>query len=301
MVKKRSNLFILIGLGLIWSTFAIFTKIPAEVLPPYFVAFSRLAIGGALIYIFVLFKEKKVFLPKNFRHYAIVGFFNSALPFSLFAIAAKPLDSGIVAILDGTVPMFEVLISILVLRKHVDQNALIGVFFGFVGVVATSFGDGIDLNSLRQNIAFIIAILIACSSYAGASIYINRRCQHVEPLVMACGSVIFAALILSPSLWFCDFTAITSKAALSLMALGVFCTGIAYIYYFKITAEEGSRFAVSVVLLIPVFGAIFGSLFLGETITINKIIGCTMILVSMKFILNLSRKDFFKSKTAHIV
>lgn len=301
MIKKRSNLLVLVFLGLVWSTFAIFTKIPAEVLSPFFVAFSRLFIGGVLIYVFTLFRGKKVFVPKNFRHYAIVGFFNSALPFTLFALAAKPLDSGIVAILDGTVPMFEVLLSIFILRNHVDKNAMIGVVFGIVGVVITSFGDGINFANLWQNILFIIAILIACASYAGASLYINAKCKHIEPILMACGSVIAAALILSPSLFFCDFSAISFKAGASLLALGLFCTGIAYIFYFKLTVEEGSRFAVSVVLLIPVFGAIFGTIFMGEVLTVNKIIGCLTILVSMKFILNLSHKNFFKSNTTHIV
>lgn len=301
MIKKRSNLYILIGLGVVWSTFAIFTKIPAEVLPPFFVAFARLAIGGLLIYVFTLYRGKKVFIAKNFRNYAITGFFNSALPFSLFAIAAKPLDSGIVAILDGAVPMFEVLLSIFILRQHVDRNAIIGVIFGIVGVAITSMGDGINFNYLWDNIFYLIAILIACASYAGASLYINAKCRHIESIVLACGSVVAAALILSPSIFFTDFSAISLKAGSSLAALGILCTGIAYIFYFKITTEEGSRFAVSVVLLIPVFGAIFGTIFMGEILTINKIIGCLTVLISMKFILNLSHKNFFKTKSAPIV
>jgi len=300
-MKKRSNLYILIGLGVIWSSFAIFTKIPAEVLPPFFVAFARLAIGGLLIYIFTLIRGKKVFIKKNFRNYAITGFFNSALPFSLFAIAAKPLDSGIVAILDGAVPMFEVLLSIFILRSVVDKNAFIGVGFGIIGVIITSFGDGINFTNLWNNIFYVIAILIACASYAGASLYINTKCKHIEPIVLACGSVICAALILSPSIFITDFSVIDFRSGSSLAALGILCTGIAYIFYFKITAEEGSRFAVSVVLLIPVFGAIFGTLFMNEVLTLNKIIGCLTILISMKFILNLSHKNFFKTKSAPIV
>jgi drug/metabolite transporter (DMT)-like permease len=88
---------------------------------------------------------------------------------------------------------------------------------------------------------------------------------------------------------------------MSLFGLGFFCTGIAYILYFKLAAEEGSRTTVSVVLLIPFFGTLIGVFFAGETLTINKIIGCLMILTSMKFILNLSRKNFFKSREAHIL
>jgi drug/metabolite transporter (DMT)-like permease len=67
--------------------------------------------------------------------------------------------------------------------------------------------------------------------------------------------------------------------------------------FFKLITEEGPRTAVSVVLLIPIFGTIFGAMFLDEVVTINKIIGCATILMSMKFILNLSKQNFFKSKT----
>jgi drug/metabolite transporter (DMT)-like permease len=300
-VTKNSNLLILILLGLIWSTFAIFTKIPALVLSPFFVTFSRLFIGGIFLFLFAAFKKKKIFYKANLKHYALIGFFNSALPFTLFAIAAKPLDSGIIAILDGTVPMFEVIFSIFILKNIVEKSAIWGVVFGIIGVIATAFGDGINLQNLQENSLFVIIILCATASYAAASLYINAKCKHIEGLKLACGSVFFAALFLSPSLFFTDFSLIDSKIALSLIGLGLLCTGIAYVFYFKLTTEESPRFAVSVVLLIPVFGAIWGSLFMGEVLSVNKIIGCITILISMKFILNLSPKNFFKAKTPHVV
>lgn len=293
-MKKNSNLFILIFIGIIWSSFAIFTKISSANLSPYFSTFCRLALGGSFLYAWCLITKKKVFIAHNFKHYAIVGFFNSAAPFTLFALASRTLDSGIAAILDGAVPMFEVLISIFILRRLVDRSAILGVIFGIIGVVATSY-DGIQSVDLSTNaILSIIGILVATASYAGASLYSSANCKHIDPIVVAAGSVIGAAIISSPSIFLADFSVIDQKTIFALLGLGLLCTGITYGFYFKLIAEEGSRTAVSVVLLIPIFGAIFGWMFMDETFSAGKIIGCITILVSMKFILNLSHKNFFK-------
>lgn len=300
-MHKNSNLFVLVFLGIIWSSFAFFTKVSAENLSPFFVAFSRLALGGVLLYVIALYQRKEIFVARNFKYYAIVGFFNSAFPFVLFALSARALDSGIVAILDGTVPMFEVLISIFFLKKFVDKNSIIGVIFGIVGVIITSFGGGENVDITWSHVASVVAILIATFSYAGASLYINAKCKTIDPMTMATGSVLFAAVFLSPSVYLVNFNLITFEEASALFGLGTLCTGIAYAFYFKLMAEEGARTAVSVVLLIPVFGTLIGAVFLGEPITISKIIGCITILVSMKYILNLSRQNFFKSKNAPVV
>jgi len=300
-MNKNSNLVILIFLGLIWSTFAIFTKISAGVVSPFFIAFSRLFIGSIMLCVVIIFQRKKFHFVKNYRQYLITGFFNSALPFVLFAAAAKHLDSGIVAVLDGTIPMFEVMISIFILRHKADRNAIIGVICGMIGVLAISYQGGMNLEMAPVRIFSIIGILIACISYAGASIYINLKCKNIDSMSLACGSLSFAALMLLPSIFFVDYALIDLRITLSLLGLGILCTGIAYIFYFKLAAEESARVVVSVVLLIPFFGTIIGAVFAHEPITLNKIIGCLAILVSMKFILNLSRKNFFKSKEPHVL
>lgn len=300
-MNKNSNLLVLLFLGMIWSSFAIFTKISAEDLSPYFVAFARLVLGGALLYSICLIQRKKIFIVKNFKYYAVAGFFNSAFPFTLFAIASREVDSGIAAILDGVVPMFEVLISIFFLKRFVGKSAIWGVIFGIVGIVITYFDGNLATDITWSYSLAVLAILAATASYAGASLYLNAKCKNIESMTMAAGSVLFAALMLSPSLFFADFSVIDTKVVSSLFGLGLLCTGIAYVFYFKLIVEEGPRTAVSVVLLIPVFGTIFGAMFLDEVITLNKIIGCVTILASMKFILNLSKQNFFKSKNAPVV
>jgi drug/metabolite transporter (DMT)-like permease len=290
---KNSNLRILIVLGIIWSSFAIFTKFAAEEFSPFFIAFSRLAIGGVILIFICLIKKKKIHLGTNLKKYTIVGFFNSAFPFTLFAMSAKNLDSGIVAILDGTVPMFEVLITMFFFKNYVNKSAILGIIFGIIGIIFISYESVVEVDI--GNLVPVIAILIATASYAVASLYINANCKNIDPLANAAGSVLVASIMLLPSLFFTDLSLINMKSGLSLLGLGTLCTGIAYVFYFKLVAEEGPRTAVSVVLLIPIFGMIYGAIFVGETITLTKIIGCVTILISMKFILNLSLKHFTKS------
>lgn len=298
-MTKNSNLGILFALGLIWSSFAVFTKIAATNLSPFFVTFSRLLLGGSLLYGVCFVQKVPIFIKNNFKHYLIVGFFNSALPFTLFALSSRHVDSAIAAILDGTVPMFEVLISIIVLKRFVDKSSILGVIFGALGIIVTYFDSLINTEFGWSYSFSVLAILIATSSYAAASLYLNEKCKEIDPMAIAAGSVFCAMMMLSPSLLFTDLSAINLKVFSSLLGLGILCTGFAYILYFRLIQEEGPRIAVSVVLLIPIFGTIFGGIFLGETITLNKIIGCLMILISMKFILNLSKQNFFKSKHPH--
>jgi len=195
------------------------------------------------------------------------------------------------------VPMFEVFISIFFLKQYVSKNSILGIILGMIGIAVTSYNGNSKLDIDLERVMAIMAILVATTSYAATSLYINAKCKNIEPMILATGSVIAAALVLSPSLLFTDFSTINSKVINSLLGLGFLCTGIAYAFYFKLLAEEGARTAVSIVLLIPVFGTIFGTIFLNEILTFNKIIGCVAILASIKFILNLSHQNLFKIKT----
>lgn len=293
-MNKNSNIIVLIVLGVIWSSFALFTKICAEVLNPFFISFARLLLAWLMLFGLCLLQKKQFLIRDNFRYYAVIGFFNSALPFTLFAFAAQKLDSGVVAILDGTVSMFELLISIFFLRRKVNKITICGVILGIFGIAMTYLNKGFTIKFDMLHAISVTAILCATFSFAVASIYLNEKCKNIDAVIMATGSVFFAFLMLSPILFFTDFSVINQRISLAMLGLGLICTGGAYILYFKLLTEESARVAVSVALIIPILGVIFGALFLGEELTITKILGSIAILASVKFVLNISWKNFQK-------
>jgi len=288
-MKKNRSLILLIILSLVWSSFALFTKITALVLSPFVVVFFRLIIGGAFLYLICLKQKKKIHYRKNFKHYAVIGLLNSAVPFTLFAFTARHLNSGILTILEGTIPMFEVIIAILVLKKTVNNKVILGVVLGIFGVIVTAMNHDDNFTVSINYILSVLGVLLATICFAISSVYIEKTCKKTDPIVNATGSVVVATFFMSPILFFADLSAIADlKILLSLIALGILCTGISYVIYFKLIVEEGPRFAVTYSLLVPIFGVILGALFLSENITLNHIIGSILIIISIKFITNLS-------------
>jgi drug/metabolite transporter (DMT)-like permease len=126
----------------------------------------------------------------------------------------------------------------------------------------------------------IAACLLATLCYGFAANYTKRALQGVSPIAVAAGSQSAAALALAlPALWAWPAQAPGGGAWAALAVLALLCTGIAYLMYFRLIARLGPSRAISVTFLIPVFGVLWGALFLGEAISGAMVAGCAVILV----------------------
>ena len=112
----------------------------------------------------------------------------------------------------------------------------------------------------------IAAALGAACCYAIASTYAKSVAQ-VEPFANAHGSMWAATLLVFPLLPFAPVAGMPDIGiAGAVMALGIVCSGIAYLLYFRLVNDLGPAPALTVTFLIPVFGVLWGHLFLDETI-----------------------------------
>ena len=275
------NMLRLVALAAIWGGSFLFMRIAAPVLGPavlieYRVLFAALFLAGVAWFLRLRGKGAPLELRRHWKHYLILGFFNSALPFLLFAYAARTLSASVLSVLNATAPMWGALVGALWARQAVPGRAALGLLLGTVGVALLV---GFDHVSERPG-AFVAigAALVAAFSYSIASQY-AKSARAVAPFANAHGSMWAATLCVIPVLPFFPAPAEPTVGIMAaVLALGVVCSGIAYILYFKLIEEVGTTSALTVTFLNPMFGILWGALFLHEVVGWHTLLGSAIVL-----------------------
>lgn len=276
------NMLRLVALAAIWGGSFLFMRIAAPVLGPavlieYRVLFAALFLLGMAWVMRRRGKGTPLDLGQHWKHYLMLGFFNSALPFLLFAFAARTLSASVLSVLNATAPMFGALVGAVWARQGVSARTGLGLVLGTVGVALLV---GFDHVSERPGAAVAIAAaLVAAFCYSIASQY-AKSAKAVPPFANAHGSMWAATLFVIPALPFFPSPGVpTAGIWAAVLALGVVCSGIAYILYFKLIEEVGTTSALTVTFLNPMFGILWGAIFLHEVIGWHTLLGSGIVLV----------------------
>jgi drug/metabolite transporter (DMT)-like permease len=227
-------------------------------------------------------------LRSNAAPIAVVGLMNSALPFTLFAFASLTMTAGFAAILNATAPLFGALVAHIWLKDRLTRVQGLGLLIGFGGVLLLVWGRSAFAGGGSG--WAVAAALCATLAYGIAANYTKRTLTGVSSLSIATGSQCAAALALLPlALWAWPAVTPPLRTWLEVVLLGVASTGIAYLLFFRLIASVGPTRAVSVTFLVPVFGMLWGALYLGETVTLPMLLGCGVILLGTALTLGLLR------------
>ncbi len=274
---KRRDLIDLVLLAALWGGSFLFTRMAAPAFGPFALAELRVAVAAVMLLGLLAWRGDFSELRARPARFVLLGAVNTALPFTLFAWAALSITAGMAAIINATAPLFAAGVAWVWLRDRLTALQWIGMAIGFAGVLwlsgfRTGFGNGMADWA-------IVAGLAATLSYGVAANVAKRYFHGVRPLSVAAGSQTAAALLLLPFAavaWPDEWPSAHDWAAV--LALGVLCTGTAYVLYFRLIARVGPATAVSVTFLIPAFAMLWGGLFLGEHVTVTMLIGCAVIL-----------------------
>ncbi|MCC2634770.1 MAG: family transporter [Ramlibacter sp.] len=269
------------ALAAIWGASFLFMRLAVVDFGFVATAFLRVTIAAAFLLPLLLWRGLGPVLRRHGWKIGLVGLLNSGIPFMLFSFALLSITTGLSAILNATVPLFGALVAWWWLKDGLTGSRVLGLVIGLAGVAMLAW----DKASFRPDASgfapgwAVIACLVACVCYAFAASATKRYLTGLPPLVTATGSQLGAAAGLAiPAAFAWPQQAPGAQAWLALAAVGILCTGVAYILYFRLIEQAGPARALAVTFVVPVFAILYGALFLSEAVTAWMVV-CGVVIV----------------------
>ncbi|CQB49261.1 Permease of the drug/metabolite transporter (DMT) superfamily [Vibrio cholerae] len=219
----------------------------------------------------------------------ILGLINTAVPFLLFAYAALTLNVSTLSILNSTAPIWGAVIGFLWHGTPLSRKAVAGLLLGVSGVAVIV---GWDMVAIGHHAALpMVCAALAAASYGLATNY-TKQAPQVPAFENAHGSMWAACLWVAPLMWFVPLRETPSSLEWgAVILLGVICTGLAYLIYFRLVKAIGAASTLSVTFLIPVFGILWGYWILDEPIGLNTLFGTLLVLAGTMLVTGFSLRN----------
>ena len=280
-IKGESWLGFYPALGAVWGCSFIFIKLGLDFLTPFGVAFGRCALGAATLLAWA--KYKKIALPKSkkiWAHLWMVSLLLNVIPGVLFAIAETKVTSILAGIINAVTPLMTLIAIMVVTRDEKPKfYQILGIGIGFIGVL-TVLGAW---QGLGDNPLWAVLVLLGAVTCYGFSFPYSRRFvipHKLQPESIAAAQVTTGAVTLLPFYLFDGIARDYYRPGpvFAMLALGVFGSGFAYIWNFKIMAIAGSAIASSVTYLTPLVAVAVGVIFLKESLFWYEPVGAAIVL-----------------------
>ncbi len=286
MRETRSfDYFLLTVLALIWASAFFNIKIATYSYGPLTIAFLRIFLGAIPVILLCYFKKIKIeAFSKDWYWFAAIGIINLVIPFFLIAYGVQKVQSNLAAILMASTPLTaSALAHFFTKNEKINITKSIGLLVGFSGIVFL-FSDNILIN--ENNIFSVFSIFIgSCFYVIGGLLTLkisNKENENVTASILIWGTIVLMPISLFlEKPWNLDPRL---DSTLSLIYLGIFSTGAAWLLRFYILKHNGLVFQAQVAYLIPIFGVILGFLILNEVITSKVIIALITVIIGIYFV-----------------
>jgi len=282
---KTSDYFILVLLSLIWASAFFNIKIATYSYGPLTIAFLRIFFGMIPVLLLCFFKKIKIeVFSKDWKWFAAIGVINLVIPFFLIAYGVQKVQSNLAAILMSTTPISATILAHLFIDKEkINLVKILGIILGFLGIVYL-FSENLLIND--ENLFSALMILVGSTFYVIGGI-LTLKISHKK------NENVTASILIWGTIFVCPISLIIEQpwnlnpsfeSTLSLIYLGVFPTGIAWLLRFMILKRNGLVFQSQVAYLIPIFGVILGYLFLNELVTSKILISLFVVILGIYFV-----------------
>ncbi len=282
---KTFDYLLLSILALIWASAFFNIKIATYSYGPITIAFFRILFGAIPVVFLCLYKKIKIeAFSKDWFWFASIGTINLVIPFFLIAYGVQKVQSNLAAILMASTPLSATILAHFFTKKEkINFTKIVGILAGFFGIVML-FSDNILINN--ENFFYALMILFGSTFYVIGGLLTlkisKKKNENVTASILIWGSIVIFPITmiieqpwnLSPRL----------DSTISLIYLGIFPTGIAWLLRFQILKRNGLVFQAQVAYLIPIFGVILGYIFLNEIITTKVLIALIAVIVGFYFV-----------------
>ena len=286
------DIFLLVLLGIIWGSSFFNIKIATYSYEPITLALVRVIFASAPLILLCKFKKIKIEAFSNeWKHYALIGLCNIAIPFILIAIGTSKINSYLAAMLMSTTPLSgTILAHFFTKNEKINIFKVIGVLIGFSGILFL-FLDKIIIN--ESNYIFALITILGSTFYSIGGI-LTIRIKNKGNENVTTSTTIWSLIFLFPMAiiiekpWLADPSL---ESTLSLLYLGIVATGLAWLIRFRILSVNGLVFQTQVAYLIPIFGVFFGYFLMDEVITWRVLISLSIIIFGI-YIVKKNNKGF---------
>ena len=282
---KLIDYLLLVILALIWASAFFNIKIATYSYGPITIAFLRVFFGSIPVLLLCYYKNIKIeAFSKDWYWFAIIGFINLVAPFFLIAYGVKSVQSNLAAILMSTTPLSSTVLGHFY-TKNEKFNFIktFGILIGFSGILYL-FSDNLLIN--ENNFLSALLILLGSTCYVIGGVLTlkisKKRNENVTGSIL-----IWAIIILLPLTFLIEKPWEVNPrldSTISVIYLGLFSTGIAWLLRFRILVNNGLIFQSQVSYLIPIFGTILSYIFLQELITIKVLISLIAVCIGIYFV-----------------
>lgn len=272
----------LLTLGALWGGSFALVALAVPYLGPVTLIALRLALAALFLAAVAAVLRRRLAARRDAGHFLLVGTLNSALPFLLFAYAALTLPASLLALFNALAPAFSAALAAWWLRAPITRSVALGLALGFAGVATLSAEAVLESQFIGDGTRIVAALaagLAAPFLYGVVGVYLKARAIRTDAFDNALGAMIAASLVAAPLCLLSPPTVMPPPTIwLAGAALGVLCTGAAYLLNFRLIADIGPTRAMTVTYLIPLFGALWAILLLDERIRPGLLVGGPLIL-----------------------
>jgi len=276
-----------VALGLVWGSSFLWIKVAVGEVAPLTLVAWRLLFGLSGLAAVVAVRRST--FPRDRRLWfwmALLGVTNTLLPFALISWGEQHIDSGVAAILNGTVPLFTMVIAHFFLKDdRMTVPRLVGLVVGFVGVIVL-MGHDLDLSQASGSVLGQLAVLLAAMAYAGSAVLARRTLRGIDPMVQAFVPVLSATTLAWISASLLEGVTVPTLPItwFALAWLGLLGSCVAYLLYFFLLHNVGPTRTTLVTYIFPVVGLVLGVTFLNEPVDLGLALGALLIIAGIAIV-----------------